>query len=526
MNKTDNCEKTTSGQSEINIAKTSSNTTSEVIEKMNRENLYHWEATREIMDIIRKRNKSPETRRLVEGREALAKPGTMRKRYDTQSQRMVFTPSRPNTRSREEIAEIDAELTQRAHRIGGGYRPLQPEEEEEEPEAPEEGELQTENTVDTEEDSVIMREDNLPIVDLSKYHTDGKEAHYIQINHIAGKITENKKLTEENIKKAEFNFMLNLKTLISKTAIDPEMTRVQASMRREEKDTEPEGYRPVFEKLSIRWGLVFVDDQIAVPINLRRKLIETLHFGHSGTTKILSDAKIFWWSEMRKDIEQKVKDCTACLATGKNLKNLIPKNQYGKLEKLSEPGQELQIDFTEKLHSKKLDGEPQILIAIDRFSKWPTAKISKTSDTKEVIGFLSNQFNLYGIPEKIKSDKGGAFISTEYKNFCKSRNIEIQYCHPRMHTGNGTVERATQSIKNLKLANMEDMNNLTESVNRALRVMRFTIHTGLKKTPFELHHGRKPRTELTNIIKDGKSFLSDWSELSISAPNRPKIPKY
>ena len=73
---------------------------------------------------------------------------------------------------------------------------------------------------------------------------------------------------------------------------------------------------------------------------------------------------------------------------------------------------------------------------------------------------------------------------------------------------------------------MEDGQSLTKSVNRALRVMRFTIHTGLKKTPFELHHGRKTRTELTNIVKDGKIFLSDWSELSISAPIRPKIPIY
>ena len=56
--------------------------------------------------------------------------------------------------------------------------------------------------------------------------------------------------------------------------------------------------------------------------------------------------------------------------------------------------------------------------------------------------------------------------------------------------------------------------------------MRFTIHTGLKRTPFELHHGRKPRTELSNIIKDGKTYLSDWSEISISAPNKPKIPIY
>ena len=73
---------------------------------------------------------------------------------------------------------------------------------------------------------------------------------------------------------------------------------------------------------------------------------------------------------------------------------------------------------------------------------------------------------------------------------------------------------------------MEDVQSLTESVNRALRVMRFTVHTGLKKTPFELHHGRKPRTESTNFVKVGKTFQSDWSELSISALIRPKIPIY
>ena len=126
-----------------------------------------------------------------------------------------------------------------------------------------------------------------------------------------------------------------------------------------------------------------------------------------------------------------------------------------------------------------------------------------------MINFLTSNFNLYGIPEKIKSDKGGAFISKEYQEFCKNRNIEIEYCTPRIHTGNGAVERAIQTLKNLIIANLEDGIGITESVNRALRVMRFTIHTGLKITPFELHHGRKPRTELTNIVKDGKTYLSN-----------------
>ena len=133
---------------------------------------------------------------------------------------------------------------------------------------------------------------------------------------------------------------------------------------------------------------------------------------------------------------------------------------------------------------------------------------------------------MYRIPEKIKSDKGGAFISKEYQQFCKNRNIEIEYCTPRMHTGNGVVERAIQTIKNVIIANMEDRLCLTESVNLALRVMRFTIHTGLKITPFELHHGRKPRTELTSIVKDGKAYLSIWSEITVLAPDRQKLPIY
>ena len=294
-------------------------------------------------------------------------------------------------------------------------------------------------------------------------------------------------------------------------------------MIKEDRETAPDGCKPVFEKLSIRWGIVFVDDQIVVPMDLRRRLLDILHFGHPEMTKMETEAKIFWWPEKKNDIETKVKDCTACLASGKNLKYQLPKKHYGKLETLTEPGQELQIDFTGKLHNKNIHGDVQILIAIDRFSRWPTVKICNTSETKEVIQFLSSNFDLYGIPEKTKSDKGGAFISKEYREFCKTRNTEIEYCTPRIHTGNGTVDRAIQTLKNLVIANMEDGKILTESVNRALRVMRFTVHTGLKKTPFELHHGRKPRTELTTIIEDGKTYLSDWSELSISAPTRPKV---
>ena len=109
--------------------------------EIDRENFYHWGATREIMEIIRRRNNSPETRRLVEQRNQLSRPGTLRRRYDQYTQRTVFALSRPNKRSREEIAEIDAQIMRRSNRLGGGYQPMTEKQDEPE-EFREEGELE------------------------------------------------------------------------------------------------------------------------------------------------------------------------------------------------------------------------------------------------------------------------------------------------------------------------------------------------------------------------------------------------
>ena len=106
-----------------------------------------------------------EAQKQVEQRSTLSRPGTLRRRYDHQTQRTVFVTTRPKKRSREEIAEIHAELLRRANRLGGGYHPINLEEETEE--MREEGAVET---AETEEDSVRMRGDNLPIADLNKYY--------------------------------------------------------------------------------------------------------------------------------------------------------------------------------------------------------------------------------------------------------------------------------------------------------------------------------------------------------------------
>ena len=200
---------------------------------------FHWGATTEIMEIIRRRRKSPETLRLVERRLEISRPGTMRRKFDMNAQRQIWVPSRPNKRSREEIAEIDGEILSRANRLGGGYQPLEDRTAEDEdpnnnnhqqPEI-----IEEENEPESEGESQILRGDNFPIVDLKAYNTEGREAQFIQINQVIDKMTGDKKATRDAIKKAEFNFMLDLKTLIAKSNTDAELNRIRDAMRQAEK---------------------------------------------------------------------------------------------------------------------------------------------------------------------------------------------------------------------------------------------------------------------------------------------------
>ena len=159
----------------------------------------------------------------------------------------------------------------------------------------------------SEGESQVTLSDNFPIVDLKAYNTEGKEAQFIQINQVLEKLTGNQKITGETIKKSDFNFLLDLKTLIAKSPTDAELNRVRDAMRRGEKNTAPEHYRTSFEKLNNKWGLTFNDDRIVVPAELRMKLLDTLHFGHAGATKMTAEAKIFWWPNMQKELKIKQK---------------------------------------------------------------------------------------------------------------------------------------------------------------------------------------------------------------------------
>ena len=176
--------------------------------------------------------------------------------------------------------------------------------------------------------------------------------------------------------------------------------------------------------------------------------------------------------------ENECSTCTSCMSSGTNIRHQLPSTKKIKLPVLTEPAQEIQMDFSGKLPTNHLTGEPYNIIGIDRYINWTVVRMCKSTETKKVINFLESFVNLYGVPEKTKSDRGSAFISKEYEEFYKTNYIELEYSPPRLPTGTGVVENAIQTLTNLIFANLEDKIGFTESIKRALRVMRFMIHTG------------------------------------------------
>ena len=120
-----------------------------------------------------------------------------------------------------------------------------------------------------------------------------------------------------------------------------------------------------------------IEDRIVVPKLLRYADLSALQFGQPESINMCGDAAVFWWPNMRQDIERKSKTCSACLNASKNLKFQIPQTEKSKIESPKTPGEEIQIDFTGNLHNKKLSTNPPVLIAVDKNSRSPVAKTCK-----------------------------------------------------------------------------------------------------------------------------------------------------
>ena len=130
-------------------------------------------------------------------------------------------------------------------------------------------------------------------------------------------------------------------------------------------------------------------------------------------------------------------------------KNLIPAktiNFAQSLPSLSGPNQELQLDFNGPILDDK-GSKVFLLVAIDRFSKFPPVFISKTTWAKKVTKFLASYIRIHRLPHSIRTDHGSGFNGNPVQEFRSSRGIKHILSPVGDHRGSGFAERSIQTIR-------------------------------------------------------------------------------
>ena len=224
----------------------------------------------------------------------------------------------------------------------------------------------------------------------------------------------------------------------------------------------------------------------------------------------MTASEYLWWQFMNRQIIETCEKCRECTLFGKNLKLAATYNTADSLPLLSGPNQELQLDFAGPIIDEK-GSKIFLLVAIDRFSKFPEVLISKTTGAKKVTKFLDSYIRVHGLPRSIRTDHGSGFKNHLVQEFFSNRGIKHILSPVGDHRGSGLVERSIQTIRRkLGVAQLDpNFKNIKDTVHQILEDIRKTNHSVLKKSPFELHFGRKPNTvwsqARTNVVQSDTS---------------------
>ena len=84
---------------------------------------------------------------------------------------------------------------------------------------------------------------------------------------------------------------------------------------------------------------------------------------------------------------------------------------------------EVQIEFAGPVPDE-LNRDAYILVAIDRWSKFPTAKVVTNTTADVAIKFMQRLISKNEIPRKLRCEQAQTFRAIKFQLFCSTNNIK------------------------------------------------------------------------------------------------------
>ena len=269
---------------------------------------------------------------------------------------------------------------------------------------------------------------------------------------------------------------------------DPTLSKVRDLVKKGWIHTNDPNLRPYQRRhmeLSIQADCVLWGNRIIVPPAGQSKVLDVLHDGHPGISRMKELARSFiWWPGLDDDIQNRVQACTQCQINQK-LPTPQPLHPW---QWPDHPWSRVHIDYAGPIKNRHL------LVVVDSYSKWLDAAIVPSANSANTIQSLRTMFSTHGLPDVIMSDNGAPFVSAEFKEFLAKNGIRHTTTPPYHPKSNGQVERAVQTLK--KALKKSTDSALQTQLSRFLFKYRITPHVTTGIPPSELLMNRHLRSHL------------------------------
>ncbi len=161
---------------------------------------------------------------------------------------------------------------------------------------------------------------------------------------------------------------------------------------------------------------------------------------------------------------------------------------------------ELDLDFWGPI-AENLPSQRYVLVAIDRYSRYPLCMCTSAPTVASVLEFLTQYTHLFGLSKHIRSDQGTAFTAHELKSWCHRHNVRLSFSPVADYRGTGLVERLIRTLRE-----RVDACRLTApgasfrtTLHRVLQDIRLCVNATTNTSPSSFFLSRTPNTVIRNL---------------------------
>ena len=143
-----------------------------------------------------------------------------------------------------------------------------------------------------------------------------------------------------------------------------------------------------------------------------------------------------------------------------------------------------------------LPSSDYLLVILDEYSRFPEVEIIRSLSAQIVILVLDKIFSFWGIPDKLKTDNGTPFQSSDFRCFAKDLGFHHQRITPYWSEANAVAERFMKTIGKVCKCAHVDGKSWKQELYRFFRNYRATPHTSTGQAPATVLNSVPLKTKL------------------------------